>query len=204
MRTPAMKLVLFGLVMCLSFVSNAQDDGTVLLRRAAHCLAAKNFLPPSKARETTFGYLLDEKSYPGEKMLYVVEYPKPSRADGFVFTIFLTDRDGSLGFNIQNNARFTSSKDSDRRVSFATPPLGGYWATLTGLKRALWEPSALLQHRSQGRFPRLPRHFRRRPDPGARTRRAIRVRSIDRRTSDGLPPGEEYAVSLRRPAVPTG
>src|SRR5208337_1508689 len=32
--------------------------------------------------------------------------------------------------------------------------------------------SALLQHVSQGRFPRFSCHFRRRLDPGARTRRA--------------------------------
>jgi hypothetical protein len=106
---------------------NAQDDGTVLLHRAAHCLAAKNFLPPSKAEERTFGYLLDEKSYPGEKMLYVVEYPKLSRTDGFMFTIFLTDHDGRQGFNIQNNARFALSKDGDEGVSFVSPPLGGTW-----------------------------------------------------------------------------
>src|ERR1039457_4851534 len=36
--------------------------------------------------------------------------------------------------------------------------------------------SALLQRLSQGRVPRLPRHFGRWPDPGARTRRAARVR----------------------------
>ena len=122
-----MKLVLLGMVMCLSFVSHAQDGGTELLRRAAHCLATKHFLPPSEGRETTFGYFVDEKSYPGEKMLYIVEYPKPSRADGFVFTIFLTDRDGGQHFNIQNNARFQLSKDGDGGVSFATPPLGGTW-----------------------------------------------------------------------------
>lgn len=122
-----MRLVLLGVVMCLSFVSHAQDDGTEVLRRAAHCLAAKHFLPLSKGRETTLGYFVDEKSYPGEKMLYVVEYPKPSRADGLVFTIFLTDRDGGQHFNIQNNARFQLSKDGDGGVSFTTPPLGGTW-----------------------------------------------------------------------------
>jgi hypothetical protein len=56
-----------------------------------------------------------------------VEYPKPTRADGFVFTIFMTDKDGSHHFNIQNNARFILSKDGDQGVSFATPPLGGTW-----------------------------------------------------------------------------
>jgi hypothetical protein len=122
-----MKLVLLGMVMCLSFISHAQDGRTEVLRRATHCLATKHFLPPSKGRETTFGYFIDEKSYPDEKMLYVVEYLKPSRADGFVFTIFLTDHDGGHDFNIQNNAHFQLSKDAEGGVSFTTPPLGGTW-----------------------------------------------------------------------------
>ena len=61
--------------------------------------------------------------------------------------------------------------------------------------------SSLLQDLSQGRFPRFPGHFGRRPDPGARTRRATRVRRIDRTTPDGLPAWKECAVSLRRPAA---
>jgi hypothetical protein len=115
------------MVICLSCAAHAQDRGQELLHRAVHCLAAKNFLPPSKAAKRTFGYLLDEKSYPGKKMLYVVDYPNPSRPDGFVFTLFLTDRDGRQDFNIQNNARFTLSKDGNEGVSFAAPPLGGTW-----------------------------------------------------------------------------
>jgi hypothetical protein len=90
-------------------------------------LAAKQFLPPSRKGDRTFGYVLDEKSYPGERMLYVVEYPKPSRREGLVFTIFVTDHDGHRSLNIQNNARFTASKRSDEGVSFQNPPLGGSW-----------------------------------------------------------------------------
>lgn len=127
MRISAMKPILFGIVISLGCLAHAQDGETVLLHRAVHCLATKNFLLPIKAGEIKFGFLLDEKSYPGEKMLYVVEYPNPSRADGFVFTVFVTNRDGGQNFNIQNNARFTLSKDSEEGVSFATPPLGGTW-----------------------------------------------------------------------------
>jgi hypothetical protein len=122
-----MKRVLLGLLICLSCAAHAQDDGAVLLHRAVHCLAAKKFLPPSKAAEMTFGYVLDEKSYPGEKVLYVVNYPNPSRPDGFVFTIFLNEHDGHYDFNIQNNARFALSKDDAEGVSFVDPPLGGTW-----------------------------------------------------------------------------
>ncbi len=122
-----MKRVLLGMLICLSCAGHAQDRGPALLHQAVHCLAAKRFLPPSKVAEGTFGYLLDGKSYPGEKMLYVVEYPNPSRPDGFVFTIFVTDHDERQDFNIQNNARFTLSMDGDEGVSFVNPPLGGTW-----------------------------------------------------------------------------
>jgi hypothetical protein len=129
MKTSAVKCILLGMVMGMSCAAHAQDDGAVLLHRAAHCLADKGFLPHAKTTKLTLGYLLDEKSYPGEKMLYIVNYASPSRPDGFVFTIFLTERDGRQDFNIQNNARFMLSKgkDGDEGVSFPAPPLGGTW-----------------------------------------------------------------------------
>ena len=122
------------------------------MNSAAQCLSAKGFLPHTKATMLTFGYLLDEKSYPGEKMLYVVNYPNPSRPDGLVFTIFLTKRDGRQHVNIQNNARFTMSKGSDEGVSFATPPLGGTWS-------AQHLVSAIKQIAKQPRFTVLPEYL---------------------------------------------
>ena len=125
MRTFVMKLALLTTAICLSCAAHAQDDGVMLVQQAAHCLAAKGFLPHADYKELTFGYLLDEKSYPGKKLLYVVNYPNSSRPDGLVFTIFLTKLDSRQDFDIQNNARFTRAKDG--RVSFVAPPLGGTW-----------------------------------------------------------------------------
>jgi hypothetical protein len=122
-----MKCALLVALICLSCAAHTQDEGQALLDRAVHCLAEKNFLPPSKAAERTFGYLLDVKSYPGKKMLYVVNYPNYSRPNGFAFTVFVNDLGGRQDFNIQNNARFTLTKDGDKGVSFAAPPLGGTW-----------------------------------------------------------------------------
>lgn len=127
MKSFALKLVLLGMLICVSRADRAQDEGTPLLHQAVHCLATKKFLPPSKMADGAFGYVLDEKSYPGQKMLYVVKYLRPSRQEGLVFTIFVTDHDGNRDFNIQNNARFTVSKNGDEGVSFANPPLGGSW-----------------------------------------------------------------------------
>ena len=99
----------------------------MLVHQAAHCLTAKGFLPRGEAKELTFGYLLDEKSYPEKKLLYVVNYPTSARPNGSVFTIFLTESDGRQNFDIQNNARFTLAKDENGGVSFVDPPLGGTW-----------------------------------------------------------------------------
>jgi hypothetical protein len=147
MRTSALKPVLLGALICLSCAGRAQDEGAVLLHQAIHCLAAKKFLPRSKTSDGTFGYVLDEKSYPGERMLYVVEYPGPSRRDGLVFTIFVTDHNGHRDLDIQNNARFTASKHIDEGVSFANPPLGGSWTQehlVSAIKQIEKQPRVVL------------------------------------------------------------
>ncbi len=95
--------------------------------RAAHCLAVKEELPRSKARALTFGYLLDEQSYPGTKEMYVVIYAAPARSNGLVFAIVLTQQDDREVFDIQNNASFVLSRDGIDGVSFVNPPLGGTW-----------------------------------------------------------------------------
>jgi hypothetical protein len=147
MRTYALKPILLGTLICSSCAGHAQDEGAALLPQAVHCLASKNFLPPSKMADGTFGYVLDSKSYPGEKMFYVVEYPKPSRRDGLVFTIFVTDHDGHRDFNIQNNARFIASKHGDEGVAFANPPLGGSWTQehlISAVKQIAKQPTVAL------------------------------------------------------------
>lgn len=120
-----MTLALVWTLLCFTCAARTQHDGQMLLRGAGHCLAAKHFLPYSRATTLKFGYLLDEKSYPGKKVLYVVIYPHPSRQAGLVFAIFLP-HDAHQKFNIQNNARFKVSKNS-KEVLFITPPIGGTW-----------------------------------------------------------------------------
>jgi hypothetical protein len=116
-----------SLLICLGATVHSQEQTPQLLFRAAQCLAVKNFLPSSKATRLTFGYLLDEKSYPGDKVIYLVNYAAPARSNGLVFAIFLMERDGRQEFNIQNNASFVLSKDDFDGVSFVDPPLGGTW-----------------------------------------------------------------------------
>jgi hypothetical protein len=120
-------ILVMSLLIGPSAAVHSQEQAPQLLIRAAHCLAAKDFLPSSKATKLTFGYFLDEKSYPGTKEMYVVIYAAPARSSGLVFAIVLTQRDDHQVFDIQNNASFVLSKDEPIGVSFVTPPLGGTW-----------------------------------------------------------------------------
>ena len=65
-----------------------------------------------------FGYLVDAKSYPGQNVLYVVNYLDPGRSKGLVFAIFLTQQGRLQIFNIQNNATFVRSEHGIDYVDF--------------------------------------------------------------------------------------
>ena len=117
------------LLICCSATPASPKRPPELLTGAVHCLTTKDFVPPSPAASRTFGYFLDEKSYPGQKVIYVVNYREPARSSGWVFVIWMTEHDGHQHFNIQNNASFVLAKhnfDYDG-VSFVDPPLGGTW-----------------------------------------------------------------------------
>lgn len=115
------------ILICFPATSYSQEQPPQLLFRAAQCLEAKRFLPSSKATKLTLGYFVDEKSYPGDKVVYVIKYVTPRRSDGLVFAVFLKEHDDHQEFNIQNNASFVLSKDEASGVSFPNPPLGGTW-----------------------------------------------------------------------------
>ncbi len=128
--------VTISALICLGATAYAQERPPKLLLRAAHCLEAKDFLPISRTTTLSFGYLLDETSYPGEKVLYIVNYAAPEQSNGFVFAVFLTEQNGGQDLNIQNNARFGLSKDEFAGILFEDPPLGGTW-TQEHLARAI-------------------------------------------------------------------
>jgi len=124
-----MKNIALGALVVVALVATvqAQVKPPKLLIHAIQCVAAKKFLSSSKVPKLTFGYLLDEGSYPGRKVVYVVEYTTPSRSNGQVYAVFVTEHRGRQVFNVQNNAKFVLSKDEPNGVSFVTPPLGGIW-----------------------------------------------------------------------------
>lgn len=116
-----------SLLACFGATAQGQQHVPRLLFRAARCLAVKHFLPQSSTGKLTFGYLLDEESYPGDKVIYLVAFASPTRSNGTVFAVFLSSEHDHESFNIQNNAGFVLSKLEPIGVSFVTPPLGGDW-----------------------------------------------------------------------------
>ncbi len=116
------------LLLCLPTVLYAQELPPEVLRNAAHCLVVEkhDWLGLSKSKEgvVTFGYIVDTKSYPGEKHVFVVAYAEKSK--GKVFDLKLQGGDSEQRFTVENNASFVSST---KGVKFIDPPLGGVWTT---------------------------------------------------------------------------
>ena len=119
--------LVISLLFCLCATGYSQEQAPQLLLHAAQCLETKQFLPSSKETKLTFGYFLDEKSYPGAKEMYVVVYAAPARSNGLVFAIVLTQQGDQKVFDIQNNASFVLSRSEPIGVSFVSLPLGGTW-----------------------------------------------------------------------------
>jgi hypothetical protein len=135
------------LLSCLGTTVCAQEQPPELLVNAAQCLSVKEHLPRSRAKALTFGYWVDGQSYPGEKVVYVVEYLGSGRSKGMVFAIFLTQDHGQRVFNIQNNAKFVRTKDDTEGVDFVEPPLGGTWTQehlIAAIKRIEQQPSFII------------------------------------------------------------
>ncbi len=116
--------LMFLLSACLIDAVYAQEPTPTLLRDAAHCLAAKEFIAPSAL---DLGYLITTKDWPGEEVVYVVAYAGSSRTTGWVFTIFVTKQGGRQVFNIQNNAKFVRTKKNPDGIDFVEEALGGVW-----------------------------------------------------------------------------
>lgn len=92
---------------------------------AVSCLAATNQV--SMRNSGKFAYIVDNESYPGERVMYVVNYTK-SLTSGYVFVIFLHKDKHQTIFKVENNATFVIRETEPSEVLFSNPPLGGGWA----------------------------------------------------------------------------
>jgi hypothetical protein len=119
------KCLLILIILYGCSLASAQESAPKLLQDAAQCLAAKSF--PS-TNQLSLAYVIDARAYAGDQVIYVVEYTGASRSKGFVYTIFLSRRNGLDVLNIQNNAKFVTGRKGDYKgIDFVEPPLGGTW-----------------------------------------------------------------------------
>jgi hypothetical protein len=131
MPSPPLKLPLAAALAALLLSSPHQSQQPKsspdpVLLHATQCLLAKKFLPPPppKTESLSFGSLVDEYSFPGKKVIYVVNFVSPSHPNGTAFEIFLEEEDTTTNFNIQNNARYELSSKEMSGVSFLDAPQG--------------------------------------------------------------------------------
>jgi hypothetical protein len=111
-KFPVATLLLLG----LAAFAGPQERAPQLLMQAAHCLVAKDFLPSSRATKLTLGYVVDEKSYPPNKVIYVINYRGAQRSDGLVFAVFLAKDEGQHeGLDIQKQRPFRPIKQGEKR-----------------------------------------------------------------------------------------
>jgi hypothetical protein len=136
-----MRRILSAVIILLVFgaphLATAQTQQQV--EKASYCLGTKQFLEPSGKTTRTLGAFLDEKSYPGQMVLYLADYSNKSRAKGVVYTLFLTHKDGQDIYNIQNNAGFRVTRRSGDDIAFTSAPLGGVWTQahlMAGIREA--------------------------------------------------------------------
>jgi hypothetical protein len=103
----------------------AQQQTPKVVEQAAQCLAAKKLISVSAATPLNFGYVIDTKSVPGKKVLYLVATPVSNRSAGRAFAIFFRERRRRPIIDIQNGATFLRSGDGPQGVGFVVPPAGG-------------------------------------------------------------------------------
>jgi hypothetical protein len=129
-----MKRWLYGITATLALsigfpiVASTMDQTPSILLEAVHCLDSEAPGWPlqqiRKGSPLRLGYFLDKESYPGDEVLYLVDYQGSGRSKGLLYMIVLTEKDGHRSFDIQNNTRFLQSS---KEIDFLNPPLGGIW-----------------------------------------------------------------------------
>lgn len=102
----------------------AEEGPPKILSEAAHCLVKDDWLAPadSKKGNLTLGYLTDTKTYPGEKVLFVVAFT--GRRKGRIFELTATEHGGQDSLRVENNGKF---KESPSEINFVEELLGGVW-----------------------------------------------------------------------------
>jgi hypothetical protein len=125
-------LTAFLLLAC-SAPLGAQEPGPppALLLDAAHCLATAPgdllHLGPKEA-SIELGYVDDEKSYPGQDSLVVIQYTVPTHTRGTAFRVMAEKKSRHPTIGILYSVGFRQSDDGSQQVHLLDSPLGGIGA----------------------------------------------------------------------------
>ena len=121
----------FVLTLIFSFCAGAlyADQPPKLLVDAAQCLATSKEdwlqLGRRKPTDLEMGLVTDDKAYPGERMVYVVDYSSPLHTAGSVAAFIVEGKEPSPTLRLQFNVRFVQSDEGASNVSLVNPPFGG-------------------------------------------------------------------------------
>lgn len=125
-----MRYLAVGLLLSLpATLLPQQPPPPKLLVDAAQCLATSKedwlSLGRRKANEVEMGFVTDTKSYPGEQLLYIVNFTTPLHTSGLVATFLADGKEPHLTLRLQYKVNFRQSDDGSQRVELINPPFGG-------------------------------------------------------------------------------
>jgi hypothetical protein len=117
------------LIFVLSAGALYADEPPKLLVDAAQCLATSKedwlALGRRKPTDLEMGLVTDDKSDPGEQMLYVVDFASPLHTSGSVATFIVDGKEPHLTLRLQYNVHFVQSDEGAQSVQLVNPPFGG-------------------------------------------------------------------------------
>lgn len=121
----------FAVILTISFCAGAlyADQPPKLLVDAAQCLATSKEdwleLGHRKPTDLEMGLVTDDKSYPGQQLLYVVDFASPLHTSGSVATFVVNGKEPHLILRLQYNVQFVQSDEGASNVRLVDPPFGG-------------------------------------------------------------------------------
>jgi len=121
----------FAVILTFSFCAGAlrAEQPPALLVDAAQCLATskEDWLELGHRKPTglEMGLVADDKSYPGQQLLYVVDFASPLHTSGTVSTFLVDGKEPHLILRLQYNVHFVQSDEGASSVQLVNPPFGG-------------------------------------------------------------------------------
>lgn len=124
-----MRCLAIILLVCCGASAQVPESPPGPLLDAAHCLAGTNQDwirgMHQSGSELELGYLDDMKSYPGQELVYLVDYTTPTHSAGQVSTFLERGKESRRVVRVQFTIAFRQADDGSQRIELVDPPLGG-------------------------------------------------------------------------------